>query len=118
VSPDVGGAKDAKKFAKIEFNSTDVKRDGASKKYSVTGTLSMHGVQRKLEMPMTMVGIGKGPMGKTRGGFVTKFTLQRSDFGIDSMPKVIGDQIAVTFSFEALLMDAPPDDFNRFIDKK
>lgn len=109
---------DAKKFSKITFDSTDVKLDGASKNYVVTGMMSMHGVERKVEMPITMIGVGKGPMGKTRGGFVTKFTIQRSDFGIDSMAKVIGDQIAVTFSFEGVLKDAPPEVVNRFTEKK
>lgn len=109
---------DAKEFPKITFTSTEVKRDGASKNYVVTGMMSMHGVDRKVEMPITMIGVGKGPMGKTRGGFVTKFALQRSDFGIGSMAKVIGDQIAVTFSFEGVLKDAPPEPLNRFTEKK
>lgn len=109
---------DAKEFSKITFDSTDVKRDGASKNYVVTGMMSMHGVERKVTMPITMIGVGKGPMGKTRGGFVTKFTIQRSDFGIGSMAKVIGDQIAVTFSFEGVLKDAPPEAINRLTEKK
>ncbi len=109
---------DAKTFSKIKFNSTSVKRQSATKNYLVIGTMSMHGVERQIEMPVTMIGIGKGPMGKTRGGFVTKFTIQRSDFGISSMQKVIGDQIAVTFSFEAILKDSPPENFKRFIEKK
>ena len=60
-----------------------------------------------------MIGVGKGPMGKTRGGFVTKFTLQRSHFGMDAWPKVIGDQIAVTFSFEGVLGDQPSEALSR-----
>ena len=98
---------DVKKFPKISFNSIDVKLVEANQDYVVTGIMSMHGVERKLEMPISMIGIGKGPMGKTRGGFITKFTLQRSDFGIDSLPKAIGDQIAITFSFEGVLSDPP-----------
>jgi len=98
---------DVKKFPKITFTSTDVKLDEATNKYVVTGTMSMHGVQREVKMPITMIGVGKGPMGKTRGGFITKFTVQRSDFAIDSLPKVIGDQIAITFSFEGVRSDTP-----------
>jgi len=109
---------DAKKFPKITFDSTDVKRDAVSKNYIVTGMMSMHGVERKVEMPITMIGVGKGPMGKTRGGFATKFTFQRSDFGISSMAQVVGDQIAVTFSFEGVLEDAPLEIINRFTEKK
>ncbi len=109
---------ETKKFPKIEFRSTAVKHDGASEKFVVTGTMSMHGVEREVEMPVTMVGVGKGPMGKTRGGFATKFTIQRSDFGIGSMHKVIGDQIAITFSFEAIQKEAAVKDFNRFTEKK
>ena len=98
---------DVKNFPKINFTSTGVTRNALSGPYIVTGTMAMHGVERKIEMPVTLIGVGKGPMGKTRGGFMTKFVLQRSDFGIDAMPKIIGDQIAVTFSFEGILGDAP-----------
>jgi len=104
---------DVKKFPKISFDSTDVKLDEANKEYLVTGMMSMHGVERKVEMPIKMIGVGKGPMGKTRGGFITKFTLQRSDFGIDTMQKVIGDQIAITFSFEGVIKDPPNEAINR-----
>jgi polyisoprenoid-binding protein YceI len=109
---------DTEQYSKITFASTDVKRDEANENYVVTGTMSMHGVERKVEMPITMVGIGKGPMGKTRGGFIAKFTIQRSDFGIDAMPKVIGDQIAITFSFEGVLKDNPPEAENQSSEKK
>jgi len=98
---------EVKKFPTISFRSSNVKLDEATGNYNVIGTMSMHGVDREVEMPITMIGVGKGPMGKTRGGFMTKFTLQRSEFGIDSLPKVIGDQIAITFSFEGIRREAP-----------
>ena len=104
---------DVKKFSKIRFKSTSVKFDEATDNYIVAGLMSMHGVERRVKMPITMIGVGKGPMGKTRGGFITKFTIQRSDFGIDSLPKVIGDQIAITFSFEGVLNDPPSEALSR-----
>jgi len=104
---------DTKKYPKIRFRSTSVKLEKATGNYTVAGLMSMHGVERRVKMPITMIGVGKGPMGKTRGGFVTKFTLQRSHFGMDAWPKVIGDQIAVTFSFEGVLGDQPSEALSR-----
>jgi len=98
---------DTEKFPKIRFRSTSIKLEEATDRYIVAGLMSMHGVERRIKMPITMIGVGRGPMGKTRGGFVTKFTVQRSDFGIDAWPKVVGDQIAITFSFEGVLSDPP-----------
>ena len=98
---------DTKKFPKIRFKSTSVKVEEATGNYIVAGLMSMHGVERRVKMPITLIGVGKGPMGKTRGGFITKFTIQRSDFGMEAWPKVIGDQIAITFSFEGVLGELP-----------
>ncbi len=98
---------DAAKHPQIKFSSTSVEIDPVSGDYTVTGAMLMHGVERNVRMPVTLTGIGKGPLGKTRGGFMTRFTINRSDFGIDAMPKIIGDQIAITFSFEGILSDAP-----------
>jgi polyisoprenoid-binding protein YceI len=53
-------------------------------------------------MPVNLVGIGQGPFGERRAGFFTKFTIKRSDFGMDKMQGQIGDNISVTFSFEGV----------------
>ena len=51
---------------------------------------------------MKKLGEGPGPYGKYRCGFFCQTTINRSDFGMTNMIPNIGDQVAVTISFEGL----------------
>lgn len=92
---------DVQAFPKIEFRSAKLSSDGDD--FTAEGTLEMHGVKKDMTIKMTKIGIGKGPRGKTRIGFFSKFSVKRSDFGIRSLPTIIGDEIAITLSFEGIL---------------
>ena len=70
--------------------------------YQITGEMTMLGKTQPLVMPVRVVGIGKGPFGKQRAGFFTKFTIKRSEFGMDKMAGQVGNNISVTFSFEGI----------------
>ena len=76
--------------------------------FEADGVLEIHGTEKDITIKLTKIGVGKGPRGKTRAGFFSKFSVKRSDFGIKTLPTVIGDQIAITLSFEAVLK--PNDD--------
>jgi len=97
---------DVVRFPLIDFESTkiDVKREvvGGQKKtlFLVTGDLSMHGKTKQIEIPLDLLSVGSGPGGKPRCGFLGKFVVKRSDFGVGAMPKSIGDSIAITFCFQ------------------
>jgi len=87
-------------FPKIKFVTTGfTKEDGI---YKINGEMTMLGQTKPLSMPVKLVGIGKGPFGAQRAGYFTKFTIKRSDFGMDKMQGQIGDNISVTFSFEGV----------------
>ena len=86
--------------AKITFKTT--KFEKIDDDYRLTGEMTMLGTTKEVEMPVRVVGIGKGPFGKERAGFFTKFTVRRSDYGMDKMLNSVGDNIAVTFSFEGI----------------
>jgi len=92
---------DVQAFPKIEFRSIDLKNEGDV--YTVQGALSLHGVERDVTIEMTKIGLGRGPRGKARIGFFSKFSVKRSDYGIKSLPTVIGNEIAITLSFEGIL---------------
>ena len=47
--------------------------------------------------------VGKGPFGNTRMGMIAKFSIKRSEFGMKKMLDSIGDDVAITFSFEGVL---------------
>ena len=70
--------------------------------YDVTGNFSMHGVTKQVTLPMKKLGEGNGPYGKYRCGFFCQTTIKRSEFGMTNMVPNIGDEVAVTISFEGV----------------
>ena len=89
---------DVEQFPQINFKTTAFQKVGSE--YRVKGDLKMLGETRPVELSIRMVGAGKGPFGNDRVGFFTKFTIKRSDFGMETMLGSIGDKISITFSFE------------------
>ena len=89
-----------KQFPSITFQSTKVEQDGDS--YNITGNLTMHGVSRQVTLPMKKLGEGKGPYGNYRVGFMSQFQIKRSDFGMQSMLPAVGDEVALSVSFEGI----------------
>jgi polyisoprenoid-binding protein YceI len=94
-------------FPSITFDSTSVTQSGSQQGvvYQVTGNLTMHGVTQQIVLPMQMLGEGKSPDGSYHAGFMTQFTLKRSDFGMDKLLNMVGDPIGVTVSFEGKRME-------------
>ncbi len=91
---------DADQFPEITFETIEVVQ--VEGEYQVTGDLTIRGQTRTVMLPMTLVGIGKGPFGKDCAGFFTKFTIQRSDFGMTALQGQVGDKVSITFSFEGI----------------
>ncbi len=87
-------------FPKIEFESATVTESSGT--YKVTGKMKMLGQEKELTIPLQLLGVGKGPLGRIRMGMMGKFTIKRSEFGMKNMLDVIGDDVAITFSFEAV----------------
>ncbi len=96
----------AQQFPQITFQSTSVspaRQDNPNgDKFDIAGNLTMHGVTKQVVLPMKKLGEGPGPYGKYRCGFFCQTTLNRSDFGMTNMVPQIGDQVAVTISFEGI----------------
>ncbi|MEM9413520.1 MAG: YceI family protein, partial [Planctomycetota bacterium] len=91
---------DVDTFPKIEFASTKVEK--VKSVYQVTGKLKLHGKEKEIKIPFQLLGVGKGPFGNTRMGMIAKFSIKRSEFGMDSMLEDVGDTVAITFSFEGI----------------
>jgi len=99
----------AAEFQAITFKSTKVaaKATEAGKMIEVTGDLTMHGVTKPVTLELQKLGEGPGPTGKDfRTGFNCQTKLKRSDFGMANMVGPIGDEIAVTISFEGVRKEA------------
>lgn len=95
---------DADVFPAITFVSKEITRSNET--YYVVGDMTMLGQTKEVTLPMQLIGVGKGPFGKQRAGFFTKFKIKRSDFGMNKMMQAVGDTVAITFSFEGIKKEA------------
>jgi polyisoprenoid-binding protein YceI len=90
----------AKQFPTMSFQSTNVKAvDGG---YEVTGDLTLHGVTKPVSF--TLKGgdkVVEFPKKIKRIGFVSSFSIRRSDFGVTAELKLLGDEIPITVGIEA-----------------
>ena len=107
---------DARQYKTISFESTSVKAEdkpastGRTKRtFQVTGNLTMHGETRQIKIPLELLAVGNGPEGKLRCGFMSRFVVNRSNFGLDKMKDSVGDSIAVTFCLQAVQQEAKPE---------
>ncbi|HEX6964063.1 MAG TPA: YceI family protein [Lacipirellula sp.] len=101
---------DAGQFPAITFKSTKVegKRTDAGMTLLVTGDLTMHGVTKPVTLELQKLGEGPGPGGGFRTGFNCQAKLKRSDFGMTNMIPSVGDEVAITISFEGVRKDGGP----------
>lgn len=92
---------DAAKHPEITFTSTAIKPQGDNK-FEVTGDLTLHGVTKSITVVLEHVGGGKDPWGGFRRGFETKFTIKRSDFGMNYMQGPLGDEVTLKVGIEGV----------------
>jgi polyisoprenoid-binding protein YceI len=96
---------DAAKFPTITFKSTSIKPKSKTE-FDVTGDLTMHGVTKRVTLPVEFLGFGKGPRGGETGGFSIATTLNRKDYGIewnralDEGGVLLGDDVKVSIELE------------------
>jgi polyisoprenoid-binding protein YceI len=103
---------DVERFPLLSFTSTAVKAKDAHN-LEVTGDLTLHGVTRRITLPVELLGTMATPRGE-KAGFETSFTLNRKDFGInwnralDTGGLILGDEVRITLSLEADRVADPP----------
>ena len=97
-----------KQFPVISFQSTGitVEKTSEGEFYNIAGKLTIHGVTRDVTLRTQKLGEGKGPYGAYRCGFIYQSKINRSDFGMTNMVPMIGDEVAITVSFEGIRQDA------------
>lgn len=101
---------DADKNPEITFKSSTIVPSFTKDKeiYDVTGNLTMHGVTKKITIPVEFGGFGKDPWGNQRAGFSLTTTLNRKDYGInwnkalDNGGVLLGDDVTININIEAV----------------
>lgn len=95
---------DVEKFPTLTFTSTQVKAADKDT-LEVTGDLTIHGVTKKVTIPVDFLGTAKTPNGE-KAGYESQFTINRKDFGIvwnrvmDAGP-ILGEDVKITINIEA-----------------
>ncbi|RJP81912.1 MAG: polyisoprenoid-binding protein [Desulfobacteraceae bacterium] len=89
------------KFPVISFKSTGVTKLNPLE-YEIKGDLTLLGKTKAATVKAQHIGSGKDPLGGYRTGFEAKFTIKRSDFGMDFMQGALGDEVQIITSIEAL----------------
>jgi polyisoprenoid-binding protein YceI len=99
---------DVEKFPTITFKSTKVAAGSAKDTYNVTGDFTMHGVTKRITIPVTFLGFAKDPWGNERAGFELSTTLNRKDYGInwnkalDEGGFLLQDDVNISISLETV----------------
>lgn len=92
---------DVAQYPKAIFTSREVKPMGGNR-LEVLGNLELRGVTRPVTLNVTLNGQGEHPMKKVAAiGFDATTHFKRSDFGIDKLVPVIGDEIQLRITVEA-----------------
>lgn len=93
------------KYPAITFKSATVVPKSKTQ-FDVTGDLTMHGVTRRITLPVTFLGFGRDPRGNEKAGFEIATTLDRKDYNItwnrllDEGGLLLGDEVKVTIELE------------------
>jgi polyisoprenoid-binding protein YceI len=90
----------AKQFPVMTFKSKKV--EGSGDEFTVTGDFTLHGVTKPLTLEVKKIGEGKGMKGEMRAGGEARFTIKRSDHGMDFMQGPLGDEINIIVSLQGI----------------
>ncbi len=94
------------KYPAITFKSTSVVPKSKTQ-FDVTGDLTMHGVTKRVTLPVTLEGFMRDARGIERAGFSTETTLDRKEYNIswnrvlDEGGVLLGDDVKVVIELEA-----------------
>lgn len=98
---------DVARYPEIRFRTTKVAHKGGDA-YVVRGLLTMRGVEKEVDIPVTFLGKRTGPGGKEHIGLEATLKINRQDFGVswnralDQGGVVIGNDVKITLDLEAI----------------
>src|SRR5688572_20083852 len=90
----------------ITFASDRVVRTGTDT-FTVSGTLTIRGIARRVELPVTYLGAAKDPWGNEKVAFEASMRLNRKDFGLtwnaalETGGLLVGDEVDVQLNVQA-----------------
>lgn len=91
----------AERFPSIDFQAKKIETVRPNV-YRLTGDLTLHGVTRPLTVTATKTGEGTGMRGEKRVGADVKFSIKRSDFGLNYGLPGVGDDVELMVNIEGI----------------
>ena len=91
----------ADQYPDIVFKSASFKKL-KNDQFEVSGNLTFHGVTRQIVIKVNQTGAVNDPWGNFRMGFETSFTILRSDFGMNKMLDLVGDEVQLIIAIQCL----------------
>ena len=97
----------AAKFSQITFQSTSIRPTAQMNVYHVTGEFTLHGVTKRITVPVEVARVFSDQTGLVRAQFRVKTTLNRKDYGInwsqvlDHAALIVGDNVKLTVNLVA-----------------
>lgn len=101
---------DVEKFPSIDFKTTKITATGENTA-TAEGTLTLHGVEKPVQLDVEIHGVGKDPWGNTRAAFTATTKINRKDFGLgwnqalETGQLLVGEEVTITLEIEGLLQD-------------
>lgn len=95
---------DVQKYPSITFKSTSITSKG-NNLYDVTGDFTMHGVTKRVTLPVQFLGFARTARGE-KAGFEIETTVNRKDYGVlwnrnlDEGGVLLGDDVKVSINLE------------------
>ena len=93
------------KFHSITFESTSIAMPEKGV-YRVTGNFTLHGVTKEVTFRMKKIGEGDDPWGGHRIGYEGQLVIKRSEYGMTTMLKGVGDEVYITLGIEGIRKQA------------
>jgi len=90
----------AQQFPTMTFKSTKV--EGSGDTWKITGDFTLHGVTKPITVDFKKGPEVKGQKGETKSGGETRFTIKRSDYGMNFMQGPLGDEVNIVLSIEGV----------------
>jgi polyisoprenoid-binding protein YceI len=90
----------------LTFESTAIAPRGGDV-YDVEGNLTIHGVSKRVVLPVTHLGSAKDPWGNEKIAFEAETTINRKDFGLnwnaalETGGFLVGDEVKISLSIQA-----------------
>jgi len=98
---------EAKKYPYITFKSTRLRKTD-DHEYMLYGDLTIKGITKSIQIPVEVVGRGKGPRGKDRIGLEGHTKINRFDYGLEWKNKlangklIVGDKVKIVLDIQLI----------------